>query len=666
MFYDGLSGLKSDLEKCYQVFFTQGFPAMIMTVLIVSDDSSDIERVRECLQRMQVEAFAATGATEGLQQFRQQETPAVVVDFNMSGGAELIERLLEERPDIQILVISDSEKLHQAKEAWKSRIAEYLAKPLQPLDLEIALHRANAMYRLRRQVPEADAAPEEVVFRKSAERIETERFLAVRQIVDRMSAFIAQIAGEVHGGVKYFNELPYFVSIHSPDCTLLAANPTYIRHLGYRIHGNSWEIYRGKRATRERCPVGRTLRSEDIMETRALVHYKSGAQVPVVVHTAPIFNDDGDVVLVLEIFAGSKELERLAQEVRTTQQRFHQLFDAVPNPIAVLDRRMRVTAVNRIFEESFGNPLGELFFDILRPGHFPAFRDPISQTLKDGLPHQGEMVLSGPGGRQYNMMAWSAPIKTLAGKLIQVLTVFTDITQLRQLQDNLSSLGMMIGTISHDLKGCLTGLDAGVYLIDTGFYRDRPGRIEEGLEVCKLMAERIRKLVQDVLFYAKERELEVDTVDVEQFAAEVAANVDQRIRGADIEFVVDFESDLQTFDIDPALLRSSLINILENAMEACIEDPSAKSHRISYHVAGNQHEVCFDIIDNGGGMDASQIQNIYNLFFTTKGSKGTGLGLFIANKTVQKHGGHITVDSEPGKGSAFHVCLPRRAAPPAV
>jgi len=160
--------------------------------------------------------------------------------------------------------------------------------------------------------------------------------------------------------------------------------------------------------------------------------------------------------------------------------------------------------------------------------------------------------------------------------------------------------------------------------------------------------------------------LEIATVDVEQFAAEVAANVDQRIRGADIEFDVEVEEDLQTFDIDASLARSTLINILENAMEACIEDSTRKHHRISYRVHGDDGAVCFDIADNGGGMDTAQKQNIFNLFFTTKGSKGTGLGLFIANKTIQKHGGCITVDSQPGRGAAFHVCLPRRAAPASV
>jgi PAS domain S-box-containing protein len=628
--------------------------------LIVSDDRQSRDLICAGLRKGRYEPVGADSALEGMGRFRDLRPSIALVDFDMPGGQELIASIISENPTMQIIVLCAAQKLDQAMGALKTSTADFLLRPVQPADIEMALRRAENVLALQTRLMQTMDNLAALSEKKAAEMVATERFLAIRQIVDRMSAFIAQVANDVHGGVKYFNELPYFVSIHSPDCKVLAANPTYIRNLGYRIHGNSWEIYSGKRATRDNCPVARTLRNEDIMETRALVRYKSGAKVPVIVHTAPIFSDDGDVVLVLEIFAGSKEIERIAEEVRTTQQRYQQLFDSVPIQIAAVDRRLRITAINRRFKEDFGRPVGQNFFDVLRPGKFPAFRDPIAQTLKDGLPHQGELVLTDRNGQQYNMMAGTAPIKTLAGKLIQVLITFTDVTRLRQLKDNLSSLGMMIGTISHDLKGCLTGLDAGLYLIDTGFYRDQPGRIEEGLEVVKLMVERVRKQVQNILFYTKERKLEIRQTNVEQFAADVAANVDQRIRGANITFQCEFETDLGEIEIDPDLVRSTLINILENAMEACIEDRSAKSYRITFRVSRKDNEIHFDVIDNGSGMNENQMKNMFTMFFTTKGSKGTGLGLFIANKTVQRHGGRITVDSLPGVGTTFSIRLPHR------
>jgi PAS domain-containing protein len=179
---------------------------------------------------------------------------------------------------------------------------------------------------------------------------------------------------------------------------VLAANSTYNRYLGNRLYRNSWEIYVGRRSTRNGCPVGRTLRNESVMTTRALVRYASGAQVPVTVHTAPIYDNDGNIDLVIEIFAGTKEIERLAEESRHTQQRYEQLFDAVPSSIVVLDRRFRINAVNRRFRESFGEHTGRLFFDVFRPGIFPAYRDPVSRTVRTGEPQQGEMILTNSDG----------------------------------------------------------------------------------------------------------------------------------------------------------------------------------------------------------------------------------------------------------------------------
>jgi signal transduction histidine kinase len=82
--------------------------------------------------------------------------------------------------------------------------------------------------------------------------------------------------------------------------------------------------------------------------------------------------------------------------------------------------------------------------------------------------------------------------------------------------------------------------------------------------------------------------------------------------------------------------------------------------RMSAFIGQVANDVQFDVIDTGSGMNENQIKNMFTMFYTTKGSKGTGLGLFIANKTVRKHGGRITVDSLPGLGTTFYIRLPRR------
>lgn len=241
-----------------------------------------------------------------------------------------------------------------------------------------------------------------------------------------------------------------------------------------------------------------------------------------------------------------------------------------------------------------------------------------------------------------------------------VLAYFMDITTLHQMKDNLSTLGLMVGTISHSLRGCLSGLDASLYLIETGFYRNRPAQIEEGLDVTKLMADRIRKLVLDILYYSKERDLAIEEVEVWQFAKEVAFLIETRIKAANIEFITDFSYDSGYFAVDPEIIRAGLINILENAMEACIEDNRDITHWIRFAASVDEAKVYFEISDNGPGIEKEQAGKIFQLFSSSKGNRGTGIGLFVTRKAILKHGGTITVDSSREEGAQFRITLPRK------
>jgi signal transduction histidine kinase len=214
-----------------------------------------------------------------------------------------------------------------------------------------------------------------------------------------------------------------------------------------------------------------------------------------------------------------------------------------------------------------------------------------------------------------------------------------DTTKLHKMKDNLSTLGLMVGTISHSLRGCLSGLNASLYLIETGFYRNRPAQIEEGMDVTKLMADRIRKLVLDILYYSKERDLESEEVEVWQFSKEVAILIEKRIKAANIQFITDFSYDSGHFEIDPEIIRAGLMNILENAMEACIEDKRDITHWIRFTASVDEAKVYFEISDNGPGIEKEQASNIFQLFSSSKGNRGTGIGLFVTRKAILKHDG---------------------------
>ncbi len=231
-----------------------------------------------------------------------------------------------------------------------------------------------------------------------------------------------------------------------------------------------------------------------------------------------------------------------------------------------------------------------------------------------------------------------------------------------ELQDHLSSLGLMIGSISHGIKGLLTGLDGGMYLLNAGFKKENQDQIKEGWEIVKLMIDRIRKMVQDILFYAKERDLKWERVDALSFAREVAQAMSPKIAGQKIEFVCNFDAQVGAIEIDAGYVHSALINILENAADACTRDTSKTDHQIVFSVRKNKAQVIFEVTDNGTGIDAATQEKLFTLFFSSKGRRGTGFGLFIANKIIGQHGGQIEVQSKPGQGATFRVLIPNKIA----
>lgn len=228
-----------------------------------------------------------------------------------------------------------------------------------------------------------------------------------------------------------------------------------------------------------------------------------------------------------------------------------------------------------------------------------------------------------------------------------------------ELQDHLSSLGMMISSISHGIKGLLTGLDGGMYLLEKGFSQKSQDQITEGWEVVKQMVERIRKMVLDILYYAKERDLRWERIDALSFAEEVAKVVEPKIRSGGIEFEKNLDSKIGEFEINAGYVHSALLNILDNAVDACTKDTSKQKHTITLKVKQDKRHIIFDVADNGLGMDSDTSEKIFTPFFSLKGEKGTGLGLFISNKIIDQHGGEIIVKSKLGQGTLFRIKIPK-------
>jgi PAS domain S-box-containing protein len=353
----------------------------------------------------------------------------------------------------------------------------------------------------------------------------------------------------------------------------------------------------------------------------------------------------------------TRDLERMVEE---KSARYRDLFEQVPCYITVQDKDLKMVELNESFRKDFGGEAGDFCYKIYKGREEPCEECPVMKTFRDGETHECEEVVASGDGEQKYVLIKTSPIRNSEGDVVQVMEMSTDITQIRKLQDRLTNLGLLLSSVSHGVKGLLTSLDGGIYRLESGLKKGDNDRARQAADTIKEVADNIKSIVLDILYYAKSRELNWDKVDVAELAEKTADSVLPKAEKQNVEFIRDIADDIGDIEADGSLLSSALVNLLENAVDACSSDRSKDEHRIIYEVKpdGDDH-VMLSVVDDGAGMDAETRNKIFSLFFSSKGKQGTGLGLFITNQVIEQHGGRIDVDSTKGQGSCFDVRLPR-------
>ena len=636
-------------------------------VLLVDDEEGIRKVLGISLEDLGYEVLGAADGKEALVLFRQHTPSIVITDIKMPvmDGIDLLQQIKRENKDTEVIMLTGHGDMDLAIKCLKLEATDFITKPINDDVLEIALARARERLQMRRQLREHTENLEHLVQEKSAQLVAAERRAAVGQALEGLATAMQNIASDLDSGIRYFNDLPCFVSIHSPQLKVVAINQRYLDRLGDRVGQDSSGVYRQSRTPDAGCPVEATFMTGKGQRHQAVVINRDGSETAVIVHTAPIRNAAGNVELVVEIAADVAEIQRLQDELRTTRHRYEQLFNEAPCYITVQDRSLRIIQANRRFQEDYGYTPGMFCYEVYRKQSHACSDCPVKRTFQDGGPHQCEKDVEAPDGSRRRMLIWTAPLRDTSGQISQVMEMSTDVTQVRKLQDQLSSLGLMIGSVSHGIKGLLTGLDGGMYDLDAGFAKADLARVKEGWDTVRLMVGRIRNLVLDILFYAKEKDLKWERVDIQEFVRDIAEMIRPKMERHSIEFRSAFDPRLSNLDVDAGFMRVTLINILENAIEACLNDrSSAKAHVIEFKIYPDRNHIIFEIGDNGVGMDEDVQSKIFTPFFISHKQSGTGLGLFVASQILEKNKGRISVSSKTGQGSRFYIRLPKSKSCP--
>jgi len=459
---------------------------------------------------------------------------------------------------------------------------------------------------------------------------------------------------------KVFDAIPGYLTVQNRDFKIIEANDAFKRNFGELNGKYCYQIYKQRPEKCVDCPVDRTFRDGQKHRSEEVVTTLEGKKVNVLVYTTPIFNDDGEVQEVVEMSTDITEIKRLQRQARESQQRYQQLFEEVPCFISIQDKSLRITDANRMHRETFGVGYGEKCYKIYKHREKECTPCTVRQTFSDGSSRNHEEVVTSQSGEQINVLVHTAPLLDADGNIDKVIEMSTDITQMRQLQDKLSSVGLLIGSIAHGIKNLLNGLDGGIYLVNSGLKKDDRGRIDQGWEIALRNVRRIRSMVMDILYYAKDREPNWEEISTFEMVEDVCKIMKERAEVQDIEFVYELDEQVGDFEADKQAIRSMLLNLIENSIDACRIDSGKPDHKLCVRLRGDSEKVIFEIEDNGIGMDRETREKAFSLFFSSKGAGGTGLGLFIANKIAQAHGGDIKVESEEGQGARFMVEMLRK------
>ena len=331
-----------------------------------------------------------------------------------------------------------------------------------------------------------------------------------------------------------------------------------------------------------------------------------------------------------------------------------QIIDQLPCYVSIQDRDLRILFVNETFKRDFGDGTGKLCHTVYKGSPDICPNCPVRKTFLDKRVHITEETVQLSDGKISQIFIQTSPIIDSNGHVTAVIELATNITRIKLDRKELITLGQSIALLSHGIKNILEGLQGGSYVVDQGFKDGDLELAQKGWRIVNKNIFDITDVVQNILYSSKNRPLKYEAVRPGELLEDCVQLFREKAAAMDIQLEQQINPAVPEVRLDAASIRRMLHNLLWNALEACHNDREKKAHAV---IAKSDHfdtdHFMFEVTDNGVGMDQATRRNILEEFFSTKGSAGTGLGLAVVDKVVNKHGGRIEVESEPGKGSSF-------------
>ncbi|HET6514661.1 MAG TPA: PAS domain S-box protein [Thermodesulfovibrionales bacterium] len=429
---------------------------------------------------------------------------------------------------------------------------------------------------------------------------------------------------------------------------------------------------------------GRSLRQEiafdfDLVKRRNLYPTAREGLRYLDVHIAPLapldMNENlGYLVYVRDITVRKKAEDRLLE----SEKKLRDITSHIGEGIYVFDSDGRITFMNSEAERLLGWTITELnergahetVHSLRADGRPLSFEDcEMHNVLKTGKRFfSNDEVFVRRDGTVFPISVIASPISE-DGNIVGSVVAFRDITELKKLEQELlkaqklESVGVLAGGIAHDFNNLLQIIMGNISLART--YEDPGSRRSELLELAEQASEQAKDLSYRLLTFSSGGKPHRRVTSLSKLLIE---SVNLSLSGSNVSCVFDIADDLSAVDIDEGQIRQAVSAIVVNAREAT---PNGGILRVD---AGNVAVTAKDrlplkegdylhilVKDEGVGIPVENLAKIFDPYFSTKergSEKGTGLGLTISHSIIKKHDGLLTVESQEGRGTAFHIYLP--------
>ncbi|MCF8039979.1 MAG: response regulator [Desulfohalobiaceae bacterium] len=364
-----------------------------------------------------------------------------------------------------------------------------------------------------------------------------------------------------------------------------------------------------------------------------------------------------------------EKISEATREIRRKSSFQSKLIKSSNDGIVATDERLRIVTFNpeaeRIFKMPREEVVSKLRLDELIPQELAsAVEEAMSRESGWELPWKETAILDKGGHRV--PVRFSGSILSEDDRIVGSVVFFQDLREIKKLEqdlirsERLAAIGQTVAGVAHGVKNILHGFKGGSYLVETGLEKHDFQKLNQGWQMVKRNIDRTSELVMDLLSYSKERVPDYQKCAPNEIAREVCELFTPTARENGITIKQDLDPCLGEVVLDPQTLHRSLSNLLSNALDACILDEDTdKDFQVLVRTRVEEETwLRLEVSDNGSGMSQEVRDTLFDSFFSTKGAKGTGLGLLVTRKLVEEHQGRIEVDSKPGEGSKFTVWLP--------